>query len=74
MEMEIELIDEEQNMIEMNYACAASGPGRCRINNGGCWHDTKDGITFSACMVRESYRLSVLIRVFDTSEIVLYFL
>ncbi|KAK1385703.1 hypothetical protein POM88_023438 [Heracleum sosnowskyi] len=28
---------------------AASGPGRCKVNNGGCWHDTRDGHTFSAC-------------------------
>lgn len=30
---------------------AVSGPGRCKINNGGCWHDSKDGHTFSACQV-----------------------
>ncbi|KAG1366891.1 Vacuolar-sorting receptor 3 [Cocos nucifera] len=29
--------------------CEAMGPGRCRINNGGCWQDTHDGTTFSAC-------------------------
>ncbi|KAG6408998.1 hypothetical protein SASPL_132026 [Salvia splendens] len=31
-------------------ACAASGPGRCRINNGGCWGEKRDGVTFSACV------------------------
>ncbi|KAL1557894.1 Vacuolar-sorting receptor 3 [Salvia divinorum] len=31
-------------------SCVASGPGRCKITNGGCWHDTKNGITFSACV------------------------
>ncbi|KAG9440469.1 hypothetical protein H6P81_020634 [Aristolochia fimbriata] len=29
--------------------CEASGPGRCKLNNGGCWHATQDGRTFSAC-------------------------
>ncbi|KAJ6814676.1 vacuolar-sorting receptor 3-like [Iris pallida] len=29
--------------------CEAAGPGRCRINNGGCWQDTRNGSTFSAC-------------------------
>ncbi|KAL8128189.1 hypothetical protein AgCh_014955 [Apium graveolens] len=29
--------------------CIASGPGRCKVNNGGCWHETRDGHTFSAC-------------------------
>eukprot|EP00262_Sarcandra_glabra_P000066 TRINITY_DN10090_c0_g1_i1.p1 TRINITY_DN10090_c0_g1~~TRINITY_DN10090_c0_g1_i1.p1 ORF type:complete len:626 (+),score=90.29 TRINITY_DN10090_c0_g1_i1:130-2007(+) len=30
--------------------CVASGPGRCKINNGGCWQESKDGHTFSACL------------------------
>ncbi|XP_020580036.1 vacuolar-sorting receptor 1-like [Phalaenopsis equestris] len=30
--------------------CEASGSGRCKINNGGCWNQTKDGTTYSACM------------------------
>ncbi|XP_010938945.1 vacuolar-sorting receptor 3 [Elaeis guineensis] len=29
--------------------CEAIGPGRCRINNGGCWQVTRGGTTFSAC-------------------------
>ncbi|OVA17102.1 EGF-like calcium-binding domain [Macleaya cordata] len=33
--------------------CTASGPGRCKINNGGCWQDTRDGQTFSACVETE---------------------
>ncbi|KAK1385455.1 Vacuolar-sorting receptor 3-like protein [Heracleum sosnowskyi] len=32
-------------------SCEASGPGRCKVNNGGCWHETRDGHTFSACSV-----------------------
>jgi hypothetical protein len=31
---------------------AASGLGRCQINNGGCWKETKNGKTVSACSVR----------------------
>ncbi|KAG5132868.1 hypothetical protein JHK82_024056 [Glycine max] len=29
--------------------CEAFGPARCSINNGGCWSETKKGLTFSAC-------------------------
>ncbi|KAI3993674.1 hypothetical protein MKX01_002687 [Papaver californicum] len=29
--------------------CAASGYERCAINNGGCWKQTRDGKTYSAC-------------------------
>nr|CAN79862.1 hypothetical protein VITISV_021998 [Vitis vinifera] len=32
-------------------SCEASGPGRCKINNGGCWHDSQDGQSFSACLI-----------------------
>ena len=31
---------------------AASGLGRCQINNGGCWNETRNGKTVSACSVR----------------------
>ncbi|KAJ0082519.1 hypothetical protein Patl1_11993 [Pistacia atlantica] len=30
-------------------SCLAYGPGRCELNNGGCWSDSKNGLTFSAC-------------------------
>ncbi|KAJ6986327.1 vacuolar-sorting receptor 3 [Populus alba x Populus x berolinensis] len=30
--------------------CEVSGSGRCKINNGGCWHESRDGHTFSACL------------------------
>ncbi|KAK4801620.1 hypothetical protein SAY86_022107 [Trapa natans] len=30
-------------------SCEAYGPGRCAINNGGCWSETGNGKTFSAC-------------------------
>ncbi|KAK4487974.1 hypothetical protein RD792_003713 [Penstemon davidsonii] len=32
--------------------CEAVGPGRCSVNNGGCWSDIRNGERFSACMVR----------------------
>uniref|UniRef100_A0A0E0EG82 Uncharacterized protein n=1 Tax=Oryza meridionalis TaxID=40149 RepID=A0A0E0EG82_9ORYZ len=34
--------------------CEASGVGRCQINNGGCWKETKNGKTVSACSNEES--------------------
>ncbi|GAA0158157.1 extracellular matrix structural protein [Lithospermum erythrorhizon] len=34
-------------------SCKASGPGRCKINNGGCWHESRNGQTFSACLDHE---------------------
>ncbi|MED6143341.1 Vacuolar-sorting receptor 6, variant 2 [Stylosanthes scabra] len=30
-------------------SCEAFGPARCSINNGGCWSETKNKLTFSAC-------------------------
>uniref|UniRef100_A0A3N7EPG2 EGF-like calcium-binding domain-containing protein n=1 Tax=Populus trichocarpa TaxID=3694 RepID=A0A3N7EPG2_POPTR len=30
-------------------SCTAIGPGRCAINNGGCWSETRHGLSFSAC-------------------------
>ncbi|KAL6574475.1 Vacuolar-sorting receptor 1 [Orobanche minor] len=30
--------------------CEASGALRCELNNGGCWKETKDGRTHSACI------------------------
>ncbi|XP_078164126.1 vacuolar-sorting receptor 1-like [Carex rostrata] len=30
-------------------SCRATGPGRCRINNGGCWYRSHDDKLFSAC-------------------------
>ncbi|CAM6042520.1 unnamed protein product [Sphagnum compactum] len=29
--------------------CQATGPGRCRVDNTGCWIETQGGLTFSAC-------------------------
>ncbi|KAJ6805304.1 vacuolar-sorting receptor 6-like [Iris pallida] len=29
--------------------CKAVGPARCAVGNGGCWSETKNGQTFSAC-------------------------
>ncbi|XP_015067102.1 vacuolar-sorting receptor 6 [Solanum pennellii] len=30
-------------------SCEAVGPGRCSVNNGGCWSETRNGQTYSAC-------------------------
>lgn len=30
-------------------SCEAIGPARCTMNNGGCWSETRNGQTFSAC-------------------------
>lgn len=29
--------------------CEPVGPGRCSIDNAGCWKETRDNVTFSAC-------------------------
>ncbi|KAJ0265302.1 Vacuolar-sorting receptor 3 [Hirschfeldia incana] len=36
--------------------CEPSGPRRCSINNGGCWHEEKDGRAFSACVDKDSVK------------------
>ncbi|GMJ05585.1 vaculolar sorting receptor 3, VACUOLAR SORTING RECEPTOR 3, binding protein of 80 kDa 2;2 [Hibiscus trionum] len=30
--------------------CEPGGPGRCKINSGGCWHESRHGIAYSACL------------------------
>ncbi|KMZ59345.1 vacuolar sorting receptor 6 [Zostera marina] len=30
-------------------SCHPIGPARCAVNNGGCWVETRDGYTISAC-------------------------
>ncbi|XP_010537030.1 PREDICTED: vacuolar-sorting receptor 7 [Tarenaya hassleriana] len=35
-------------------SCSPYGPARCTINNGGCWSDTRNGLTFSACSETDS--------------------
>ncbi|XP_047308009.1 vacuolar-sorting receptor 6-like [Impatiens glandulifera] len=30
-------------------SCQAVGPGRCSVNNGGCWSESRNGKTSSAC-------------------------
>jgi hypothetical protein len=29
----------------------ARGPGRCKIDNGGCWQESQGSVTYSACQV-----------------------
>ncbi|KAK9697141.1 hypothetical protein RND81_08G017600 [Saponaria officinalis] len=31
-------------------SCKPNGPGKCKINHGGCWHETRLGQTYSACV------------------------
>ncbi|GMH03100.1 hypothetical protein Nepgr_004939 [Nepenthes gracilis] len=35
------------------FLSAASGLGRCKINNGDCWHESHNGQSFSACLDNE---------------------
>ncbi|XP_050234397.1 vacuolar-sorting receptor 6-like [Mercurialis annua] len=30
-------------------SCEAFGAARCSVSNGGCWSETRNGLTFSAC-------------------------
>ncbi|RDX88078.1 Vacuolar-sorting receptor 1, partial [Mucuna pruriens] len=46
---ECPLVDGVQFKGDGYTTCAASGPGRCKINNGGCWHDARNGHAYSAC-------------------------
>ncbi|KAJ1397293.1 PA domain [Sesbania bispinosa] len=46
---ECPLVDGVQFKGDGYTTCEASGPGRCKINNGGCWHEARNGHAFSAC-------------------------
>ncbi|KAG4907664.1 hypothetical protein JHK86_056148 [Glycine max] len=46
---ECPLVDGVQFKGDGYTTCAASGPGRCKINNGGCWHEARNGHAYSAC-------------------------
>ncbi|XP_042517637.1 vacuolar-sorting receptor 3-like [Macadamia integrifolia] len=50
---ECPLVDGVQFKGDGYSTCKAIGPGRCKINNGGCWQQTQDGHTFSACVDTE---------------------
>lgn len=39
-------------LLTFSHPFTAFGPARCTINNGGCWSETKNGLTFSACSVQ----------------------
>ncbi|QCE08444.1 vacuolar-sorting receptor 1-like [Vigna unguiculata] len=47
---ECPLVDGVQFKGDGYTTCAASGPGRCKINNGGCWHEARNGHAYSACL------------------------
>lgn len=46
---ECPLVDGVQFQGDGYTSCQASGQGRCKIQNGGCWQEMRDGKTFSAC-------------------------
>ncbi|XP_050363891.1 vacuolar-sorting receptor 3-like [Argentina anserina] len=46
---ECPLVDGVQFKGDGYTACEASGPRRCKVNNGGCWHEARDGHAFTAC-------------------------
>ncbi|KAL6843890.1 hypothetical protein ACP4OV_026461 [Aristida adscensionis] len=43
------LVDGVQYQGDGYTECKAVGPGRCAMDNGGCWKETRHGKTFSAC-------------------------
>ncbi|MBA0843076.1 hypothetical protein Goarm_000294, partial [Gossypium armourianum] len=47
---QIELSQARIRVTQIGFSDSASGPGRCNINNGGCWHKSQDGHTYSACV------------------------
>ncbi|XP_038684742.1 vacuolar-sorting receptor 3-like [Tripterygium wilfordii] len=49
---ECPLVDGVQFKGDGYNQCEVSGSGRCKINNGGCWHESRNGHTFSACVDR----------------------
>ncbi|KAI4375567.1 hypothetical protein MLD38_013422 [Melastoma candidum] len=46
---ECPLVDGVQFKGDGYTTCEAAGPGRCKINNGGCWQGSRDGHSYSAC-------------------------
>eukprot|EP00268_Persea_americana_P026784 TRINITY_DN26290_c0_g1_i1.p1 TRINITY_DN26290_c0_g1~~TRINITY_DN26290_c0_g1_i1.p1 ORF type:complete len:622 (+),score=96.98 TRINITY_DN26290_c0_g1_i1:266-2131(+) len=50
---ECPLVDGVQYRGDGYSSCQAVGPARCVMNHGGCWSDTRDGHTFSACLESE---------------------
>ncbi|CAI9294525.1 unnamed protein product [Lactuca saligna] len=51
---ECPLVDGVQFKGDGYTSCVASGPGHCKINNGGCWHESRNGDSFSACLDNEN--------------------
>ncbi|XP_022149168.1 vacuolar-sorting receptor 3-like [Momordica charantia] len=47
---ECPLVDGVQLKGDGYTICEARGPGRCNVNNGGCWQDSRNGLSFSACL------------------------
>ena len=53
----------EKEVIFSWLLLTAYGPARCSLNQGGCWSETKKGLTFSACSVIMPYSLKLYIQV-----------
>jgi hypothetical protein len=49
------------NCLKFMNVETATGPGRCRVDNTGCWIETQGGLTFSACQVLSTLTPDVFI-------------
>jgi hypothetical protein len=49
------------NCLKFMNVETATGPGRCRVDNTGCWIETQGGLTFSACQVLSTLTPNVFI-------------
>ncbi|XP_022984499.1 vacuolar-sorting receptor 4-like [Cucurbita maxima] len=47
---ECPLVDGVQLKGDGYTICEARGPGRCNVNNGGCWQESRNGRSMSACV------------------------
>ncbi|KGN52769.1 vacuolar-sorting receptor 4 isoform X2 [Cucumis sativus] len=47
---ECPLVDGVQLKGDGYTICEARGPGRCNVNNGGCWQESRNGLSMSACV------------------------
>lgn len=45
------LIDPNRSSLFLSFGLVARGPGRCNVNNGGCWQESRNGLSMSACVV-----------------------
>ncbi|CAH9116637.1 unnamed protein product [Cuscuta epithymum] len=48
---ECPLVDGVQFKGDGYNSCYGNGPGRCHLNHGGCWHETRNGHSYSAYVI-----------------------